>query len=269
MSEVPLQVTERPTSTLTGRASAPRPVPRKRPRGARARAVPAVPGIDASEISTTPQARPERVAPAAAGRAGGDAVALARAAPSRPDAPGEPAAVHVAVRPWLLRARVRGRARHPPWPRRHLRPGRALARRAPRARAPWAGRFARSIRGASAPFPGTAWWAPAAGSRRGPGGGPCSSAAVSGRRRAASAPDGWTSAATGFSRERSGAARHARGAPLAGRPPAAPPREEDRAPCASRAAGSARPCTSARAASSSPPPPTPTTGSARCSCARA
>jgi parvulin-like peptidyl-prolyl isomerase len=62
VSEVSLQVPNLPTSTLTGPGLGPAP-------GTPDAATPAgpnvqsVPGIDASEISTTPQARPERVAP--------------------------------------------------------------------------------------------------------------------------------------------------------------------------------------------------------------
>ena len=64
VSEVSLQVPNVPTSTLTGPGLGPAPgVPdANAPAAPR---VPAVPGIDASEISTTPQARPEHVAPPA------------------------------------------------------------------------------------------------------------------------------------------------------------------------------------------------------------
>jgi len=62
VSEVSLTVPNVPTSNLSGPGLGPAP---GGPEGAPAAApkVPALPGIDASEISTTPQARPERIAP--------------------------------------------------------------------------------------------------------------------------------------------------------------------------------------------------------------
>jgi parvulin-like peptidyl-prolyl isomerase len=65
VSEVSLTVPNVPTSNLSGPGLGPAP---GTPQGAGAPSapsanVPAVPGIDASEISTTPQARPERIAP--------------------------------------------------------------------------------------------------------------------------------------------------------------------------------------------------------------
>ena len=67
VSEVSLQVPNLPASTLSGPGLGPAPgVPETaEPAAAPNVRVPAVPGIDASEISTTPQARPERVAPPA------------------------------------------------------------------------------------------------------------------------------------------------------------------------------------------------------------
>jgi parvulin-like peptidyl-prolyl isomerase len=67
VSEVSLQVPNLPASTLSGPGLGPAPgVPETgEPTPAPTVRVPAVPGIDASEISTTPQARPERVAPPA------------------------------------------------------------------------------------------------------------------------------------------------------------------------------------------------------------
>jgi peptidyl-prolyl cis-trans isomerase SurA len=62
VSEVSLQVPNVPASTLSGTGLGPVP---GAPETAPATNVPAVPGVDASEISTTPQARPERVAPPA------------------------------------------------------------------------------------------------------------------------------------------------------------------------------------------------------------
>jgi hypothetical protein len=62
VSEVSLTVPNVPTSNLSGPGLGPGPgVPEGAP--AAAPKVPALPGIDASEISTTPQARPERIAP--------------------------------------------------------------------------------------------------------------------------------------------------------------------------------------------------------------
>jgi parvulin-like peptidyl-prolyl isomerase len=63
VSEVSLTVPNVPTSTLSGPGLGPAPGTPDTPPSAAPGAVPALPGIDASEISTTPQARPERVAP--------------------------------------------------------------------------------------------------------------------------------------------------------------------------------------------------------------
>ena len=82
--EVSLQVPNVPASTLTGPGLGPAPAcpSDRRCRLPPRRAAPAVPGLDASEISTTPQARPERVAPPALpGRAGAPRPAVAQAAP--------------------------------------------------------------------------------------------------------------------------------------------------------------------------------------------
>jgi parvulin-like peptidyl-prolyl isomerase len=63
VSEVSLTVPNVPSSNLTGPGLGPAPGAPEGPPSAAAPNVPAVPGIDASEISTTPQARPERIAP--------------------------------------------------------------------------------------------------------------------------------------------------------------------------------------------------------------
>jgi len=64
VSEVSLTVPNVPTSTLSGPGLGPAPgAPEAAPAPAAAPNVPALPGVDPSEISTTPQARPERVAP--------------------------------------------------------------------------------------------------------------------------------------------------------------------------------------------------------------
>ncbi|HEU0108617.1 MAG TPA: peptidyl-prolyl cis-trans isomerase, partial [Vicinamibacteria bacterium] len=64
VSEVSLTVPNVPTSTLSGPGLGPAPgAPEATPAPAAAPNVPALPGVDPSEISTTPQARPERVAP--------------------------------------------------------------------------------------------------------------------------------------------------------------------------------------------------------------
>ena len=67
VSEVSLTVPNVPTSTLSGPGLGPAPgAPDATPAPAAAPNVPALPGVDPSEISTTPQARPERVAPPSA-----------------------------------------------------------------------------------------------------------------------------------------------------------------------------------------------------------
>jgi hypothetical protein len=65
VSEVSLTVPNLPTSTLSGPGLGPAPgtPDAPAPPPAAAPSLPGVPGIDPSEISTTPQARPERVAP--------------------------------------------------------------------------------------------------------------------------------------------------------------------------------------------------------------
>jgi hypothetical protein len=89
VSEVSLQVPNLPASTLSGPGLGPAPGgPESDPGAAPAPSVraPALPGIDASEISTTPQARPERVAPPAL--PGHEGEAAPSPAPSPSPSPG-------------------------------------------------------------------------------------------------------------------------------------------------------------------------------------
>ena len=89
VSEVSLQVPNVPTSTLSGPGLGPAPGAPEAPGAAPAPnvRVPAVPGIDASEISTTPQARPERVAPPPLPGQEGEAVPSPAPSPSPSPSP--------------------------------------------------------------------------------------------------------------------------------------------------------------------------------------
>jgi parvulin-like peptidyl-prolyl isomerase len=88
VSEVSLTVPNVPTSTLSGPGLGPAPgAPDATPAPAAAPHVPALPGVDPSEISTTPQARPERVAPPPAPERGAPA-ATPSPSPSPSPSPG-------------------------------------------------------------------------------------------------------------------------------------------------------------------------------------
>jgi hypothetical protein len=90
VSEVSLQVPNMPASTLSGPGLGPAPGTPETPEAAPAPnvRVPAVPGIDPSEISTSPQARPERVAPPALPGHEGQAAPSPAASPSPSPSPG-------------------------------------------------------------------------------------------------------------------------------------------------------------------------------------
>jgi len=137
VSEVSLTVPNVPTSTLSGPGLGPAPgAPEAAPTPA-APNVPAVPGIDASEISTTPRRVPSASrlrppSPRLRRRPRRPVRKPDRRAPPPAGPKGTGARARIGSSDGVLRTRVRGGARHPPRPRRHLRAGRTARGRAAR-----------------------------------------------------------------------------------------------------------------------------------------